>query len=66
MDKATFAGESSISNLPAGCQMSFYTESNSAAVAKLETSHAATDSWYSGNTYYDYTNGKYKASLTTE
>jgi hypothetical protein len=44
--------------------MSFYTEANSALVSKLETSHAATDSWYSGNTHYDYANGKYKSGLT--
>jgi uncharacterized iron-regulated protein len=65
MDKSTFAGESSITNIPAGCQMSFYTETNTAAVADLDKSHAATDSWYSGNTYYDYANGKYTDSLTT-
>lgn len=39
--------------------MSFYTETNSAAVPNLDKSHAATDSWYSGQTYYDYAKGKY-------
>jgi len=65
MDESTFAGESSIKNIPAGCEMSFYTENNSAAVANLDKSHAATDSWYGGNTYYDYANGKYTGNDTT-
>jgi len=53
MDKAGFAGEISITNTPAGCQMSFYEETVAAAVANLDKNHAATDSWYSGRTYYD-------------
>lgn len=54
MDKPGFTGESSITNTPAGCQMSFYTETgNAAAVAKLDKTHAATDSWYSGRKFYD-------------
>jgi hypothetical protein len=32
----------------------------------LAKSHAATDAWYGGNSYYDYDTGKYKAGLTTE
>jgi hypothetical protein len=53
MDKTGFNGVSSITNTPAGCQMSFYTETNSGAVADLDKSHAATDSWYGGRTHYD-------------
>lgn len=53
MDKTGFNGESSIANTPAGCQMSFYTETNAGAVADLDKSHAATDSWYGGRTHYD-------------
>ena len=64
MNANTFTGEASITNIPQGCTMSFYTETNSGAVPNLEKSHAATDSWYGGNTHYDYANGKYKDSLT--
>jgi hypothetical protein len=42
--------------------MSFYTEKYAAAVADLAKTHAATDSWYGGNTHYDYASGTYKAS----
>jgi len=64
MDKSDFAGESSITNIPQGCQMSFYTETNTAAVPDLDKNHAVTDSWYSGYKHYDYTNGKWKDGLT--
>jgi hypothetical protein len=53
MNKPGFAGVGSITNTPAGCQMSFYTEVKPAAVADLDKSHAATDTWYSGRTHYD-------------
>jgi hypothetical protein len=63
MAKAAFAGEESLKkHVPAGCQMSFYTEKNTGAVADLAKTHAATDSWYGGSTHYDYALGTYKAS----
>jgi hypothetical protein len=63
MNKDDFTGESSITT-PPGCQLSFYTEADGGAVSDLDKSHAATDAWYGGNTYYDYTNGKYKDDAT--
>lgn len=64
MDDPTFAGESSLKNkVPSNCQMNFYEERMSGAVPDLDTSHAATDYWYGGFTYYNQADGKYKDNL---
>jgi len=61
MDKSTFTGEAkSITDIPAGCQMSFYTDTKGGADSNLDKSHAATDAWYGGEAHYDYAKGAYK------
>jgi hypothetical protein len=56
MDENFDGTEASIKDyLPSTCSMSIYKETDAAAVATLERSHAATDNWYhEGIKQYDF------------
>jgi len=67
MNSSVFTGVASSlkPKVPTGCSMSFYEETNSAKVAALPTSHAATDAWYhEGKPWYDAATGATKAGAT--
>jgi len=46
--------------------MNWYEEEDADKVGELALTNAAFESWYSGNEWYDYDAGTYKADATDE